>query len=237
MPQIPIEHNEAFVFSVGGSLIAPTSGVNTLFLSKLNALVRSYVKQDKRFFLIAGGGVLARSYRDAGKVVVGNLTNEDLDWLGIHATRLNAHLLRTIFQDIAHPRILESYDHKLVDAHESVFVGAGWKPGWSTDYCAATMARDYGAKIIVNLSNIDQVCDSDPRTNPRAKAIPSISWEDFQQIVGDTWQPGMNAPFDPIATKLCRKHDMTVVVINGSNFENLKKMMNGEEFVGTVIHP
>lgn len=237
MPQIPIEHNEAFVFSVGGSLIAPTSGVNTLFLSKLNALVRSYVKQNKRFFLIAGGGVLARSYRDAGKVVVGNLTDEDLDWLGIHATRLNAHLLRTIFQDIAHPRILESYDHKLVDAHESVFVGAGWKPGWSTDYCAATMARDYGAKIIVNLSNIDQVCDSDPRANPNAKAIPSISWEDFQKIVGDTWHPGMNAPFDPIATKLCREHDMTVVVINGSNFENMKKMMNGEEFVGTVIHP
>jgi uridylate kinase len=237
MPHISFSQSESFVFSVGGSLIAPTSGLNTLFLSKLNTFVRRNVAGGKRFYLIAGGGALARSYRDAGKVVIGTLTNEDLDWLGIHATRLNAHLLRTIFQDIAHPRILESYEHKLVNVHESVIIGAGWKPGWSTDYCAVTMAKDYGAKVIVNLSNIDVVCDSDPRTNPQAKKIEDITWKDFQKLVGDVWKPGLNAPFDPIASKLSLENDMTVIVINGTNFKNIEAMMAGEEFVGTVIHP
>lgn len=237
MPHITFSQSESFVFSVGGSLIAPTSGLNTLFLSNLNKFVRRNVDDGKRFYLIAGGGALARSYRDAGKVVIGTLTDEDLDWLGIHATRLNAHLLRTIFQDIAHPRILESYEHKLVNAHESVMIGAGWKPGWSTDYCAVTMAKDYGAKIIVNLSNIDVVCDDDPRTNPHAKPITDITWDEFQKLVGEEWKPGLNAPFDPIASKLSRENDMTVVVINGTDFKNIDAMMSGKEFVGTVIHP
>ena len=42
------------------------------------------------------------------------MTNEDLDWLGIHVTRLNAHLLRTVFQDIAHPRVISDYDKNLL---------------------------------------------------------------------------------------------------------------------------
>ena len=237
MPRISFSQAESFVFSVGGSLIAPTSGLNTLFLSNLNAFVRDNVADGKRFYLIAGGGALARSYRDAGKVVVGSLTDEDLDWLGIHATRLNAHLLRTIFQDIAHPRILESYEHRLVNAHESVMIGAGWKPGWSTDYCAVTMAKDYGAKIIVNLSNVDVVCDDDPRVNPDAKPIVDTTWDEFQKLVGEEWRPGLNAPFDPIASKLSRDEGLTVIVINGTDFDNIRQMMNGEEFVGTVIHP
>src|SRR5688500_4293809 len=103
------------VISVGGSLIVPDGGINTVFLQKLNECIRSHVAKGKRFFLVAGGGRLARTYRDAGKAVIGSLAEGDLDWLGIHATRLNAHLLRTIFQDIANPRIIDDYERKLED--------------------------------------------------------------------------------------------------------------------------
>ena len=171
------------VISVGGSLIVPNGGIDTNFLKKLNALIREQVAKGRRFFLIAGGGKIARHYRDAGKEVIGNITNEDLDWLAIHLTRTNAHLLRTIFQDIAHPRIVENYDHKLSNWKEPVVIGAGWKQGWSTDYDAVVLARDYGANAIVNMSNIDWVYDKDPVKYKDAKPIKKMTWEQLETLV------------------------------------------------------
>lgn len=225
------------VLSVGGSLLVPNGGVDTTFLSTLNEFIRKHVAQGRRFFMVIGGGKLARTYRDAGKEVVGTLTEEDLDWLGIHATRMNAHLVRTVFQDIAHPRIIENYDNKLSDWSEPVVIGAGWKPGWSTDYDAVLLARDYGAKQIVNMSNVAWVYDSDPRTNPNAKKLERVKWEDMAAIVGTKWSPGKNTPFDPIAAQMAASCKLTVIVTDGSNFENLDKIVSGkEEFEGTVIH-
>lgn len=225
------------VISVGGSLMVPNGGVDTDFLKKLNILIREQVAKGRRFFLIAGGGKIARLYRDAGKEVIGNMTNEDLDWLAIHVTRTNAHLLRTIFQDISHPRIVENYEKKLINWREPVVIGAGWKPGWSTDYDAVVLARDYRASVIVNLSNIDWVYDKDPAKYKDAKPIKKITWDALEQLVGDTWTPGLNVPFDPIATKLAKKLNLTVVVTNGNDFENLEKIIEGEPFKGTIILP
>lgn len=225
------------VISIGGSLLVTKDGIDTKFLSQLNTFIRKYVKRGKRFFLVAGGGLTARNYRDAGKTVIGSMTDEDLDWLGIHATRLNAHLLRTIFEDIAHPRIIENYDKKLYNWKEAVVVGAGWKPGWSTDYDAVVLARDYGANLIINLSNIDWVYDSDPRTNKNAKPIEKLTWGELEKIVGTEWSPGINAPFDPIAAQLARKLRLTVIVANGEKLKNVENIIEGDAFKGTVIMP
>lgn len=225
------------VISIGGSLIVPNGSIDTKFLTKLNTFIREQVNQGRRFFLVAGGGKTARHYRDAGQSVVGSLTDNDLDWLGIHATRLNAHLIRTIFKDIAHPRIIENYDRKLHGWKEPVVVGSGWKPGWSTDYDAVVLARDYGARLILNLSNIDWVYDKDPSRYPTAKPIKRITWEEMEQLVGTEWKPGINAPFDPVAAQLAKKLNLTVVVTNGKTFKNLENIVEGESFKGTVICP
>lgn len=233
-------YTEKIVLSVGGSLIVPNGGIDTDFLSKLNKFIREKLAdssaggKNRQFFLVIGGGGTARHYRDAGKAVIGELDAEDLDWLGIHATRLNAHLIRTIFRDIAHPHIIEHYE-VIRKVEEPLVVASGWKPGWSTDYDAVMLCEDYGPRTVLNLSNIAQVYDKDPNQFNDAKPISKISWEDFKKIVGDTWQPGMNAPFDPIASKKAQELGVKVVVLNGKDFENLEHYFNGEEFVGTVI--
>lgn len=223
------------VISVGGSLIVPNGGIDVNFVIKLNKLIREEVAQGKRFLLVAGGGKIARHYRDAAKQVVGNVEDNDLDWLAIHATRLNAHLLRTIFQDISHPRIITNYYKKIVNWKEPIAIGAGWKPGWSTDYDAVILARDYDAKIIINMSNIDWVYDRDPGKYPDAKSLKNITWEAMEKLVGNKWTPGFNVPFDPIATKLANKLNLTVVIANGNDLMNIKKIINNDSFKGTVI--
>jgi len=225
--------NNNFVISLGGSLIVPPAGVDFQFLKKFRQLILAEIRKDKRFYLISGGGTTARSYAQAAKKVV-KLTRDDLDWLGIHSTRLNAHLLRTIFRDVAHPEIITNPIKKLV-AKEKIVVAGGWRPGWSTDYVATVLAEKYGIKTVINLSNIDYVYDKDPKKFADAKKINDISWPAFRKIVGEKWDPGLNAPFDPVASKKAQSLNLAVVIMNGKNLGNLKNFLDGKKFFGTVI--
>lgn len=230
-------YKDKIIISVGGSLVVPNGGIDTIFLSKFNSFVRKQLAKNpnRQFFLVIGGGTTARHYRDAGRTVLGHeLTVDDLDWIGIHATKLNAHLVRTIFRDIAHPYILKHYEI-IRKVTEPIVVAAGWKPGWSTDYDAVLLCEDYGAKTIVNLSNIDKVYNKDPRKFSDAKSFDKISWEAFRKIVGDEWIPGINAPFDPVAAKKAQDLGLKVVVMDGSNLENVENYFDHKKFVGTVI--
>ncbi len=230
-------YKDRIVMSIGGSLVVPDGGIDTKFLSELNKFVREQLAKNpnRQFFLIVGGGTIARKYRDAGQQVIGHeLTRDDLDWLGIHATKLNAHLIRTIFRDIAHPYIIKHYEI-IRKAEEPVVVAAGWKPGWSTDFDAVLLCEDYGVKQMINLSNVEQVYNSDPRQNPNAKPIDKISWKDFRKLVGDEWIPGMNAPFDPVAARKAEELGIKVAVMSGHDFDNIRNYFNGEKFLGTVI--
>lgn len=74
------------------------------------------------------------------------LDPEDVDWMGIHATRLNGHLLRTIFRDIAYPEMITNPD-EIVDVPQDtmLIIAAGYRPGASTDLRAVQIATHCGA--------------------------------------------------------------------------------------------
>ena len=227
---------DKIVISVGGSLVVPQTGVDTDFVSKLNRFVRDQLAKhpNRQFFLVIGGGLTARHYRDAAKTVVGHdLTPEDMDWLGIHATRMNAQLIRTVFQDIAHQNVVRNYDI-IRKPTEGVVVAAGWKPGWSTDFCSVLVCEDYGVKRVINMSNVTQVYDKDPKVNNDAKPIERISWSEFRALIGDTWTPGLHAPFDPVAAKKAQELEISVAVV-GRDFDNVENYIEGKDFLGTVI--
>jgi uridylate kinase len=116
-----------------------------------------------------------------------------------------------------------------------VLVASGWKPGFSSDYDAVLLAERFQAPAVINLSNIERVYTGDPRTNANVKPIDAISWADFRALVGDEWVPGKNTPFDPVASRHAAKIGLKVICAAGKNLPNLEKILNGEEFVGTII--
>jgi len=225
--------NKTYIISIGGSLIAPEPGIDWKFLKEFRQLILQLIKKGNKFYLIAGGGRTSRNYVAAARRVV-KITAEDLDWLGIHATRLNAHLLRTIFREQAHPQIIKSPTFRLV-SREKIVVAAGWKPGWSTDYVATVLAHEYDIKTIINLSNIDYVYNKDPKKFKDAKKLAKISWSAFRKLVGNKWDPGLNAPFDPIASQKSEKLGLEVIIMNGKDINNIKNYFNNKKFKGTVI--
>lgn len=230
-----MDMRKTVIISLGGSLIVPDE-IDWEFVKKFKELIEEEIENGFRFVIITGGGKTARRYIEAGAKIE-DIDSEDKDWIGIHATRLNGHFLRTIFKKHAHPTINKNpYDlEDFLKAKEPILIAAGYRPGSSTDLGAVRLAKQFGSHKIANLSNIDFVCDKDPRSNPDAKQIEKISWPEFQKIVGDEWDPGANVPFDPVASKLAGQEGMEVVILNGKNLDNFKKYLEGEAYVGTTI--
>ena len=220
------------VVSVGGSCIVP-DGIDTNFLTRFKTVIVEKVQHGFTFSIIAGGGKTARRYQDAFATFV-PISRDDLDWVGIHATRLNAQLLRNIFVGYAHPHVIKNPTAD-IETEGPIIIAAGWKPGWSTDYCAVLMAKNVGATHLVNITNIDYVYDSDPRKNPDAKKIEKISWDDFRKLIPESWESGLSVPFDPVAAKEAQSLGLEVAIINGAKLDEFSNYLDGKPFIGTTI--
>jgi uridylate kinase len=139
-----------------------------------------------------------------------------------------------LFGRFAHPEVIVDPTKK-VNFKKDVLIAAGWKPGWSTDYDSVLLAKNLGARTIINLTNVDHVYDRDPRKYPNAKAFKRLSWPEFKRIVGGKWSPGLSMPFDPIASKLASRLGMRIIIMNGNKLQNLENFLNKKSFTGTTI--
>ncbi len=224
--------NNTFILSLGGSLIVPDE-VDFQFVKKFKKLIEKKVSEGNKFIIVCGGGGLNRKYNEAGKKIR-KLSNDELDWVGIHATRYNAQFIKIIFGNLVCDEIIIN-PHKKNSTKKPIIIGAGYKPGWSSDYDAVYLAKTYGAKKVANLSNIDFAYDKDPKKYKSAVPIKIIDWKGFRKIVGNKWEPRMNKPFDPIASREAEKLGLEVAILNGKKLKNLENYLDGKKFIGTVI--
>ena len=222
--------NKIVVISIGGSIIVPDA-IDTAFLKRFRKLILE-LAQDKRFVLISGGGKTCRKYNDAVDKIV-TAGKDDKDWLGIQATLLNAYLLKCILSEVSCSKIVQDPKGDII-FDKKVLLAGGWKPGWSSDYCAVRFAQRFGASTVINMTNTDYVYDKDPNKHSNAKPIQSLAWQDMKKLVGDKWSPGLSLPFDPIASAEAEKSGFKVIIIS-NDLKNLKKCITGKKFKGTVI--
>ena len=233
------------IVHLGGSVVVPhisdTGGINVIYLKKLRTFLLSQLKRGRKFVIVIGGGKTARVYQKSAEKIV-DIKEYDLDWIGIHATRLNAHLLRTIFEKEAYPVVI-SHDLSFKEvkilkrSNRNLFFASGWKPGWSTDYIAVELARKFGSKEIIIAKDMPYVYDSDPKHNKQAKPIRKISWKEYAKLIPSTWTPGLSAPVDPVATKLAEKLGLEAKILSGKDFVSFRGAVAGKPFRGTIIHP
>lgn len=223
------------IISVGGSIIIPKTGFDVIFLKKFRELILSHVKKGTKFVLVVGGGGTCRQYQEALVKTV-KTNDKNLDWLGIQSTWLNAEFVRMMFGEFAHKEIIKDPTKK-IKTNKSIIIAGGWKPGWSTDMDAVLLAKNFGASEVINLSNIDYVYDKDPNKFKLAKKIEKTDWESFRKnVVGNKWNPGKNAPFDPIASREAEKLSLKVAILKGTNLKEVDNAILGDDFKGTLIY-
>ena len=210
-----MEKQKIIIISLGGSVIIPEPDkINVHFLKEFRKMILKFTKKGQKFVIVTGGGKISRVYQSGAKQIT-QVIDEDVDWLGVHATRMNGHLIRVIFRKIAYPVVLDN-PYKPVKNHWKVLVCAGWKPGFSSDYDAVLMAERFGAKEIINASNITHVYTKDFNKHKDARPIEKISWKDYQKLIGTKWTP-------------------STLIIKGTDVKNFDNLLSGKKFAGTVI--
>lgn len=221
------------IIDLGGSMVM-SDEIQINFLKKFRKFILKFLKKGNRFIIIVGGGKICRKYQDAAsKITV--VSNEDKDWIGIHATRLNAQLLRTIFAKEACPVVLDSPFKQVDEKKWQLFIASGWRPGWSTDYDAVLLAHRFRAEKTIVASYINYVYDKDVSKYKSAKPLKNLTWKEYSGLIDRKWTPGMRAPLDPIAAEFALKQNIEVIVMNGSDLDNLGKIIDGKNFKGTTI--
>ena len=224
------------VLSVGGSIVAPKEP-DQAFLSQFTHRIRTWLSEElsRKLIMVIGGGGPARMYQNAYKQIAANsFSAEEADWLGITATRLNAQLLKALFSDMCPNPVV--YDPTTVEIFSGrVLIAAGWKPGFSTDTDAVLLAERFFAKKVINLSNIEKVYTDDPKKNPDASPIDSLSWDQFIAMIGTEWVPGKNVPFDPVASLRAKKAGIQVICAGATDIDNIENILNDKPFYGTTI--
>ena len=207
---------EKIIISLGGSLIVPDD-IDVKFLQDLKKVLAKF--PNRKFIIAPGGGKTARKYGAALKSL-GDKNTNDSDWLGIYAIRLNRLFLSFVFKRTKNVDVMQSPNAK---------------PGQTSDSHAVEYAKSHGAKVIINLSNIDYVYDKNPKRYKNAKPLKNVSWRDFRRIIGGKWQANESWPFDPVASRMAEKLKLKVVFMNGKPLSNLKNYLSGKSFRGTVI--
>lgn len=229
------------IISLGGSIIIPEE-IDIEFLKSFKRLILEYLNKGDSFIIVCGGGRTARKYQGAAREF--GVDNENLDWIGIYATYMNAILVKSIFQDHAISELVTNPTKKIKEKLSGksngkikgkIVIATGYKPGCSTDHDAVLLAKNFGARTVINLSDLEYVYDKDPKKFADAKPLKNISWKEMRKITGDSWIPGKNVPFDPIASKEAQKLGMKVAIMKGRDLDNLRAFLDGKEFKGTLV--
>lgn len=201
--------------------------INISYLKKLKKIIKKHSKKNK-FILVIGGGYTARKYQKAAKKL--GLNQTALDWIGIHATWLNADFVRTFFQ--INQKIVDNPTKKI--KFKKILFAGGWKPGCSTDYDAVLLAKTYQAKSLINITNVSYLHNKNPKKYKNTKIIKQATWQELRKIIGSKWSPGLNTPFDPVAAKLAQKLKLKLYLI-GPDLKNLDNLLRNKKFQGSTI--
>ncbi|MDP1706830.1 MAG: hypothetical protein Q8L36_03350 [bacterium] len=222
---------KTIVIGLGGSIFFPGE-LNIVFLKNFRQFLKPFFKKHK-FVIVVGGGRLARIFQTAA-LTAGSVSDVEKDWLGIYATRLNARLWQTVFGKDADPEMIVGRPKKK-DLKYPVTLSSGWTPGWSTDYVAAALAKDFGAEAMISAGKPAYVYNRDNAVYPDAKPFEELTWKGYRRLIPKKWRPGDHSPVDPVAAELCDKAKVDAIVVRGDDFVNLGNLLKGQAFKGTII--
>lgn len=228
---------ERVVLAVGGSLVSPSGDPDPHALIQWTEAIKEW-GEDVQILVVVGGGHAARKAIELARH--GSTIEEDLDLIGVAATRLNANVFLTFLKgngvDTYHhvPRTTKETAERA--AGNDVVVMGGTTPGHSTDYVAAELAKAAGAARLIIATNVDGVYTSDPNKDPDAKRLTDLDHDGLIRVVGDRWTTaGAKTVVDGPCARFLKEHGIEACVVSGRNLSNVGKAVRGQSFDGTRI--
>jgi uridylate kinase len=155
--------------------------------------------------------------------LLNSLTVQDaLERRGAHTRVLSAITAAEVAEPYIRRRAIRHLEKKRI----VIFAGGTGNPFFTTDTAAALRALEVGAEAILMAKNqVDGVYDGDPREDPNASFLPSLTH--LEAI-----ERGLKV-MDTTALSLCMDNNLPIYVFALSD-GNIRRVAAGEE-VGTVI--
>ena len=238
------------IVKLGGSIINPNGKYDNEVIDEFISVVKN---SKEGFIFVVGGGRICRLMVDSCELFIKKALVKD-EWIkeardsvGIASTKINArYVMRRFREELGedvHDEIILDPTIK-VTSKARIFFASGWKPGHSTDNDMMMLAKAYKAKKVFKITNISYVKRISPtevaklserekkKALEKAEDIKQISWQELNELVGDSWDAGLNTPFDPTAAKLGATLKIELCIGTKKFFLDTIK---GKKFIGTVV--
>ena len=223
----------------GESFCSPGGyGIDGEALNSIADRIAQICKLGPEIAIVVGAGNILRGATFSQK---SNIPRNTADYMGMLATVINACALQETLEKmgqitrvlsaievsaICEPFILRRCLRHLSLGRVTILAGGTGNPYFSTDTCAALRAAEIEADLLIKATKVDGVYTDDPVTNPDAKLIDKLSYQDVLQKELKV--------MDPAAISLCSENNVPIVVLNIFKKGNITKTLQGEK-IGTII--
>ena len=187
--------------------------------------------------IVVGGGNFWRGVQDGE----GKIERTRADHMGMMATVMNALALADKLEQmdiavrvqtaleitaVAEPYIRLRADSHLRNGRVVIFGCGTGSPYFSTDTAAVLRAAEIGAEVILLAKNIDGVYTADPKIDPNAIKLETISYSEMlnQRLL----------VMDLTATSLSMDNDIPVILFGLDDPANIVRVITGET-IGTRV--
>ena len=232
-------YNRVLLKLSGESFCKPGGfGIEAEPVKSIAERIAKIAQQGFQVAIVVGGGNFLRGATFSEKSHISRTT---ADYMGMLATVINACALQETLEKIGQPTrvcsaievdaICEPFIRRRAVRHLEnkrviILAGGTGNPFFSTDTCAALRGSELDVDLMIKATKVEGVYTDDPMTNPDAKLIDSLTYQ-------DVLEQNLKV-MDPAAISLCRENKIPIIVLNIFNEGNITRALNGEK-VGTMI--
>jgi len=209
-------------------------------IDRVAAVIHELSRREVQMAVVIGAGNIWRGRQGPAA----NMNAVTADHMGMLGTVINSLAMQDSLERqgaqtrlqtaVEMTRFAEPYTYRRAVRHLEkgrvlIFACGTGNPFFSTDTAAALRSVEIGAEAILLAKNVDGVYDDDPRTNPNARLIKTLTYA--EAIRRDL------RVMDPSALTICNENKVSAVRVFGlQQPENILRVMEGED-LGTTVHP
>ncbi|MGS4346503.1 UMP kinase [Myroides odoratus] len=213
-------------------------GIDPKRLAEYAAEVKKVHDLGVEIAIVIGGGNIFRGVAGAS---VG-MDRVQGDYMGMLATIINGMALQGALEDagmltrlqtalkieaVAEPYIKRRAVRHLEKGRIVIFGAGTGNPYFTTDTAAVLRGVEINADVILKGTRVDGVYNADPEKDPTAVKFEQITFS-------DVLTKGLNV-MDTTAFTLSRENELPIVVFDMNKENNLLKVCQGDDTVGTTV--
>ena len=210
-------------------------GLNYEVVTRICASIKKCVDLGAEIGIVVGGGNFWRGRTS------GDMERTRADHMGMLATVMNSLALADALeqqgvatrvqtaitiQQVAEPYIRNRAVRHMEKGRVVIFACGTGNPFFSTDTAAALRAAEVNAEIMFKATQTNGVYDKDPNKYPDAVKYDTIT---HAKILADKL-----AVMDASAASLCQENNISILVFNLDDPDNILRALEGET-VGTMV--